>query len=70
MKAIKDQLYDYLISELYPLPSCDQCQYSDPNVISRTCERCECWDKYKLHKGHKADLKRMAREIIKIVKGN
>lgn len=28
------------------------------------------WDKYKLHKGHKADLKRMAREIMKIVKGN
>ena len=67
---MKDQLYNYLISELYPLPSCNHCQYSDPSVISRTCERCECWDKYKLHKGHAQDVRGLVKGIMKIVKQN
>lgn len=32
------------------------------------CHRYDEWDRYKLHKGHDADLRRMAREIVRIVK--
>lgn len=66
----KELVYYYLQDELYTFPSCDTCQYSDINAKRVPCNKCDGWDKYKLHKGHKADLKRMAREITKIVKDN
>ena len=65
---MKQAIYGYLLEELYPLPSCDTCQYSDPMAKRIPCDNCDCWDMYKFHKGHDADLKRMAREITKIVK--
>lgn len=65
---MKTKIYNYLLEELYTLPSCDTCQYSDINAKRVPCDKCDGWDKYKLHKGHKADLERMTRGIIKIVK--
>lgn len=65
---MKTKIYNYLLEELYPLPSCDTCQYSDINAKRVPCDKCDGWDRYKLHKGHKADLERMTKGIIKIVK--
>jgi hypothetical protein len=68
---MKQAIYNYLREELYPCPSCDHCQYSDIDVKRVPCNQCEHeGDKYKLHKGHEADLRRMAREIVRIVKQN
>ena len=66
---MKEAIYNYLREELYPCPSCDQCQYSYPFLKRVPCKRCnENYEMYKLHKGHEADLRRMAREIVKIAK--
>lgn len=66
---MKDAIYNYLREELYPCPSCNHCQYSDIDMKRVPCNRCsKDDDKYKLHKGHEADLRRMAREIVKIVR--
>lgn len=63
------QLYNYLVSELYPVPSCDNCHYSDPQLKRFPCDKCdESFSKFKLHKGHEADLRKMVREILKITK--
>ena len=68
---MKEAIYKYLREELYPYPSCNHCQYSDPSMKRVPCNQCEHeGDKYKLHKGHEADLRRMAREIAKIAKEN
>lgn len=67
---MKQAIYNYLREELYPYPSCNHCQYSDIDMKRVPCNRCDGWDKYKLHKGHEADLRRMAREIVRIVKQN
>lgn len=32
------------------------------------CHRYDGWDMYKFHKWHEADLRRMVREIVRIVK--
>ena len=66
---MKGEIYSYLREELYPCPSCYQCQYSDPIRKRVPCKRCSNnYEKFKLHKGHEADLRRMAREIAKIAK--
>lgn len=65
---MKEQIYQYLLDELYPVPSCHTCQYSDIDMKRVPCNKCGSnWEKYKLHKGHKADLERMTKGIIKIV---
>lgn len=65
---MKEQIYKYLLEELYPVTSCDTCQYSDTDLFKAPCNNCEGnGDKYKLHKGIKANLKRMTKGIIKIV---
>ena len=64
---MKTKIYNYLLEELYGLPSCDTCQYSDINAKRVPCDKCD-GSRYKLHKGHKADLERMTKGIIKIVK--
>lgn len=62
------EIYDYLYEELYGVPSCLTCQYS---YTKRTpCEKCDGYSKYKFHQGHKADLQRVAKDIVKIVKKN
>lgn len=69
--AMKQAIYNYLREELYPYPSCNYCQYSDPSMRRVPCNQCEHeGDKYKLHKGHEADLRRMARDILKIAKNS
>ena len=65
---MKQEIYNYLLGELYPLPQCDTCQYSDPKYTRVPCDKCEGWNKYKLHKGHEADLKQLTKGIIKITK--
>ena len=67
---MKQAIYNYLKEALYALPSCDTCQYSDSDMKRVPCNRCDGWDKYKFHKGHEADLRRMTREIVRIVKLN
>ena len=68
---MKEQIYNYLLTALYPTPSCNYCQYFDISAKRVPCNKCGCnWEKYKLHKGHEADLKQMTRDIIKIVKSN
>lgn len=68
---MKDAIYNYLREELYPCPSCSHCQYNETSPHRVPCIRClKEQDQYKLHKGHEADLRRMAREILRIVKQN
>ena len=68
---MKEQIYNYLLAALYPTPSCNYCQHFDVSAKRVPCNKCGCnWEKYKLHKGHEADLKQMTRDIIKIVKSN
>ena len=48
---MKQAIYNYLREELYPYPSCNHCQYSDPSMKRVPCNQCEHeGDKYKLHK--------------------
>lgn len=63
---MKDKIYNYLLECLYPLPSCDTCQYFCVSFKRLPCRKCEGYSQYKLHKGHKADLERITRGIIKI----
>lgn len=65
---MKEAIYEYLRSELYPLPSCNDCQYSDPSCKRIPCDLCDYWNKFKLHSGHEADLKKLTRGIITIIK--
>lgn len=68
---MKQAIYNYLVSELYPLPSCHTCQYSDPQMKRIPCNQCdECFSRYKLHKGHNDDIKNLVRGIMKIIKEN
>ena len=64
---MEEKLYNYIIDVLYPLPSCNYCQYADINIKRPPCKNCEQWEKYKLHHGHDADVKRMVKGIIKII---
>lgn len=49
---MKQAIYNYLREELYPYPSCNYCQYSDPTMKRVPCNQCEHeGDKYTLHKG-------------------
>lgn len=64
-----DEIYNYLLGELYPLPSCDTCQYSDIRATRAPCNKCdEACSQYKLHRGHQADLKNLTKGIVKIIK--
>ena len=67
---MKEKIIQYLLDELYPVPSCDTCKYSNTvlNVKRYPCHRCDGFSKYQLHKGHLDDVKRMAKDIVKIVK--
>lgn len=67
---MRQQLYQYLVQELYPLPDCDTCQYSDISIKRLPYMKCEGCDRYKLHKGHQEDLKNLVKGIVKIVKQN
>jgi hypothetical protein len=68
---MKQAIYNYLREELYPCPSCNHCQYNELYPHRVPCIICgKEQDQYKLHKGHEADLRRMAREIVRIVKQN
>lgn len=66
---MKDKIYNYLLGELYPLPSCDTCQYSDISAKRVPCNKCdEAFSRYKLHRGHHADLMNLTKGIMKIIK--
>lgn len=67
---MKTEIYEYLIAELYPLPGCGHCQYSDIDMKRVPCDRCRTYEKYKLHKGHQQDVKNLVKGIMKIVKEN
>lgn len=68
-ETMKEKIYNYLLEALHSLPSCDTCHYNYTSHLKRVpCNKCEGWSKYKMHKGYKADLERMVRGIIKIVK--
>ena len=64
---MKQEIYNYLLGELYPLPQCSTCQYSNPKYTRVPCGKCEGWNKYKFHKGHASDLKQLTKGIIKII---
>lgn len=66
---MKEKLFEYLVSEFYPVPSCDKCHYNDPQLKRFPCDKCDkSFSKFKLHKGHEADIRKMVREILKITK--
>ena len=69
-EQIRQATYNYVLSELYPCPTCDTCQYSDPHFKRVPCDRCDGWDRYKLHKGHEADVNNLVRGIMRIIKAN
>lgn len=66
---MKEKIYEYLKQELYPTISCDYCKYFDTMPKRPPCNRCHGGDMYKFSKNHDKDLRRMAKEICKLVKG-
>lgn len=67
---MEDKLFDYLISELYPCPECDNCEYNFTRFSSGKCFKCDGVSHYVLAKGIQADLRRMANRITKITNEN
>lgn len=66
---MKEKIYNYLVAALYGVPSCNYCQHMDCSPNRSPCSRCEKgWSNYKLHKNYAADVRRMARNIVKIAK--
>lgn len=67
---MKEKLYDYLVSELYPVPTCDDCEYNFTRFSSGKCFKCDGASHFQLAKGIQADVRKMVKGITKIVKGN
>lgn len=68
---MKQAIYDYLVSELYPLPNCEYCQYEDTMAHRKPCSTCAPGHKnYKLSKARQTDIKKITRGLIKILKKN
>lgn len=65
---MKNKIYDILKEHMYSLSSCDYCQYSDISMKRIPCNKCDGWDKFKLQKGHEADLKVLTRKILRVIK--
>ena len=63
---LQEQIYNYLVGELYPVPECDNCEYNFTRFSSGKCFKCDGVSQFVLAKGIQADLRRMAYGIIKI----
>ena len=67
---MKNQLYEYLIAELYPLPECCNCQYDEVDPSRVPCSKCKIRERYKLRKELQQDVKNLVKGIMNIVKEN
>ena len=66
---MKQAIYDYLVSELHPLPNCSDCQYADTMAHRKPCSTCATgYKNYKLSKACQADVKKITRGLIQIFK--
>lgn len=66
---MKQAIYDYLVSELYPFPNCSNCQYADISEHRKPCSTCDWgYNNYKLSKERQADIKKITRGLFKIFK--
>ena len=71
---MKEKLYEYLVSELYPVPTCDDCEYNFTRFSSgirerySKCLKCDGVKYFRLADGIQADLRKIARGIVKITK--
>lgn len=63
---LQAQLLDYLISELYPVHTCDDCQYNFTRSSSGKCSKCDGVNCFRLAYGIQADLLKIVRGIMKI----
>lgn len=63
---MKEKLFDYLVSELYPVPTCDDCEYNFTRFSSGKCFKCDGASQFVLANGIQADLRKIARGIVKI----
>lgn len=63
-----DDIYNYLIKSHYSVPECGHCQYCETSVSRHPCNKCTTYNNYKLHKDHDTDIKRITKDIIKLVK--
>lgn len=75
MNKLKEELYKFLLNNLYGLPvleDCKYCKHSDPRVSKgRKCNyTCVNKSNFKFNPLYDMDLKRMVKDIIKIVKEN
>lgn len=67
---MKEKLFDYLVSELYPVPECDNCEYNFTRLSSGKCLKCDGFTHYTLAVGIQSDIMKMVKGITKIVKEN
>ena len=67
---MKEKIYNYLVSALYGLPSCKNCQHKELDMQRTPCSYCRDWSRYELNSEDAAHLERMARNIVKIAKEN
>lgn len=69
---MENKLFNYLVEELYPLQECDNCQHNDGSFYNRKCYKCGVGadSRFKLHEGIQADVRKMVKGIMKIVKEN
>lgn len=69
---MKEKLYEYLVSELYPVPTCDACEYNftrfsiDIRERYNKCRKCDGVKCFRLADGIQADLRKIVRGIMKI----
>lgn len=65
-KELYNLLYEWLIEE-----NCDYCQHLESfrdGDMKHPCNRCECYERFKLADRMHDDLKDKMKEIIKVVK--
>lgn len=63
-----DDIYNYLIKSHYSVPECSHCRYCETLASRHPCNKCTTHNEYKLHRVHSNDIKRMTKDIIKLVK--
>lgn len=67
---MKQAIYDDLVSVLYPVPECGNCEYNFTRFSSNKCFKCDGVSCYRLAEGIQSDVRKIVRGIVKIVKEN
>lgn len=65
---LHDDIYNYLIKRHYSTPECSHCQHYKILASRKPCNSCISKNEYKLAKVYTNSIKKMTKDIIKLVK--